>query len=424
MPKYFIRTADGTRGPFPGKEVQALIEANGLQPNDLIRQEGDRHWHPVSAVRGLRGSTASVPIAEQVSGEVKVIEPIYESPPVAAHASGIGSAVSAKRSSSWPLRTRFAISALTVVVALLGAAAIGLGIYHSSGMGLQQDADSFVQAILDGEAGGGARARPYLDRLEASVRSANEARVAEDAEGFINALFEMREVTDGACAAMLARHKAGQATTDQISEFMKALRQNPVVKTLSMGDRQWEQRLLKDQPKRLETLMARSNAGETPMDQLREIMRKEFDAKYERDRLAREAESKRLSQEARKNYEEMNTRMEAERLERRAKSYNLKGRFTVAAQESGKVSFGREYLVPPRVAVWPATESTVLVHEAFYSQSTIVTEVTTTGFSWRCTLDLRDDATRMNVPFNYCDLQWDATGPIRVSDLSSWERIP
>ena len=160
------------------------------------------------------------------------------------------------------------------------------------------------------------------------------------------------------------------------------------------------------------------------MDQLREIMRKEFDAKYERDRLAREAESKRLSQEARKNYEEMNTRMEAERLERRAKSYNLKGRFTVAAQESGKVSFGREYLVPPRVAVWPATESTVLVHEAFYSQSTIVTEVTTTGFSWRCTLDLRDDATRMNVPFNYCDLQWDATGPIRVSDLSSWERIP
>lgn len=53
MPKYYIRTPDGTRGPISGKDVQRLIVDRVLQPTDLVRREGERQWHPVSAVKGL-----------------------------------------------------------------------------------------------------------------------------------------------------------------------------------------------------------------------------------------------------------------------------------------------------------------------------------------------------------------------------------
>ncbi len=423
MPKYFIRTADGTRGPFPGKEVQALIEAGRLQPNDLIRQDGDRNWHPVSAVRGLRSSAPAVPSTDLSGGDA--VGAVAETVPSSVGDPGADAA--ARMAEPARITTlsgsRIWVVAATTVV-LLAVAGAGWVLYRGSSAGMRQDAEAFVQTILDGGAVSSSRARRYLDRLEASVRAVNEARLAEDADRFIDALLKMGEVSEGACTVMLARHKAGLATADQVSEFLKVLSQNPVVQTLSMGDKQWEQRLLKEKPKRLEALLAQVNDLGAPMKQLREIQYKEFNAKFERDRLAREEENKRLAAEARKSYEEMQARHESERLERLASSYNAKGTFTVAAQESGKVSFGREFLVPPQVRVWPSTQGAIIVHEAFYSQATIITEVTTTGFSWRCTLDLSDHKVRYNVPFNYCDLQWDATGPIRVSDLTPLERLP
>ncbi len=427
MPKYFIRTADGTRGPFPGKEVQALIEAGRLQPNDLIRQDGDRNWHPVSAVRGLRGSAPAVPSTDLSGGDA--VAAVTETVPSSVGDPGADPAARMAEPARITTRSgsRIWVVAATTVV-LLAVAGAGWVLYRGSNMGLQQDAESFVQVILDGEAVGSSRARPYFDRLESSVRRVNEARLAESADGFIDGLLKMREVTDGACAVMLERHQAGQATPGQVSELLKSIRQNPVVQTLSLGDKQWEQRLLKEKSKRVEELLAKATARDSPMDQLQAIVRKDMDARFERERLEREAKSReldaRLKAEAKQSYEEMEARRESERLERLARSYNVKGTFTVAAQESGKVSFGREFLVPPQVKVWPSTQGAIIVHEAFYSQATIITEVTTTGFSWRCTLDLSNEATRMNVPFNYCDLQWDATGPIRVSDLTPYERRP
>jgi hypothetical protein len=422
VPKYFIRTADGTRGPFPGKEVQGLIEAGRLQPTDLIRQDGDRDWHPVSAVRGLRGSAPGVPSTDPSGGGA--VAAVSETVPSSGGDLRADRAARANDRARSTTRSSSRMWMVVVVVALLVVAGMGWVIYRGSNAGMRQDADAFVQAILDGSAVDSSRARPYLDRLETSVRAVNEARLAEDADRFIDALLKMGEVSEGACSAMLARHKAGLATADQVSEFLKVLSQNPAVQTLSMGDKQWEQRLLKEKPKRLEALLAQLNDLGAPMKQLREIQYRDFDAKFERDRLAREEENKRLAAEARKSYEEMQARHESERLERLASSYNAKGTFTVAAQESGKVSFGREFLVPPQVRVWPSTQGAIIVHEAFYSQATIITEVTTTGFSWRCTLDLSDHKVRYNVPFNYCDLQWDATGPIRVSDLTPLERLP
>ena len=67
LPKYFIRSAEGTRGPLPGKEVQAMIVAGRLQPDDLLRLEGDRTWHPVRAVRGLRDGSAVVQSAPETA---------------------------------------------------------------------------------------------------------------------------------------------------------------------------------------------------------------------------------------------------------------------------------------------------------------------------------------------------------------------
>lgn len=77
MPRYYVRTAAGTRGPIPGNEVHALIVSRALQESDLIKREGDRYWHPVSSVRGLHaGGAAPVPSAEQAPAALPATTPV------------------------------------------------------------------------------------------------------------------------------------------------------------------------------------------------------------------------------------------------------------------------------------------------------------------------------------------------------------
>ncbi len=391
MPKYFIRTADGTRGPFPGKEVQALIEAGRLQPNDLIRQDGDPNWHPVSAVRGLRGSATAVPSMHQPDGGSVAAISHQVSNSVGDLGAEPAAPIAEPARSTTRSSSRIWVVAATTVV-LLAVAGAGWVLYRGSEVGLQQESDSFVQAILDGEPVGAARTIPYSSRLESLLRGAEQARLSRDANALVTAMRTDVETRELSRVAVLARYRAGNVSVEQLAHFTKVLESIPGRKfaPLSTEEWQWLEHHFGDQEK-LISAFTPTGTSLSAGKEIREILR--------------DAEKAALAKRSQ------------ERREQQAKAYTTSGEFRVAEKQAGKVAFGREFLVPPRVEVSTLRVYPPEAHEISYASSIIITEVTATGFSWQCTLEWGEENGRASYRPDTCRLRWEATGPIRVSDL-------
>lgn len=72
---HYVYLDEQVQGPYSITQIQAMLEAGGIEPETLFCPEGQQEWRPISILLGLRPSPPAPPQKSEPKADVKNTKP-------------------------------------------------------------------------------------------------------------------------------------------------------------------------------------------------------------------------------------------------------------------------------------------------------------------------------------------------------------